>query len=164
VQALAEREIRGSFVNCSKGEASRIALPRDLAERPWDDLDFLGWRDPAALDRAYVVAEHHDRLVGVSLRVAAPRRGILHRGMCSVCLTTHPGGGVTLMTGRKAGAAGRQGNTVGVYLCTDLSCSLYVRGRKAPEPGGRFDESLTQEQQVERTRGKLAAYLDRLLD
>ncbi|GIJ47695.1 hypothetical protein Val02_45810 [Virgisporangium aliadipatigenens] len=164
MKALAEREIRGSFVNCTKGEASRIALPRDLAARPWDDLDFLGWRDPSTLDRAYLVAEHRDRLVGVSLRVAPPRPGILHRGMCSVCLTTHPGSGVTLMTGRKAGAAGRQGNSVGVYLCTDLACSLYVRGRKVPEPGGRFAESLTEEEQVARTRDKLAAFLDRLFD
>ncbi|GDY71934.1 hypothetical protein SAV31267_014190 [Streptomyces avermitilis] len=46
MRALTEQDIRDSFVNCSKGEAKRLAIPRDLDERPWDDLDFLGWRDP----------------------------------------------------------------------------------------------------------------------
>ena len=46
VEPLTEREIRAAFVNCSKGEAKRLHVPRDLAEQPWDDLDFLGWRDP----------------------------------------------------------------------------------------------------------------------
>ncbi|MET7394769.1 FBP domain-containing protein [Dactylosporangium sp. NPDC005572] len=163
MKALSERDIRTSFVNCSKGEAQRAALPRDLADRPWADLDFLGWRDPGALDRAYVVAEHGDRLVGVSLRIAAQRRGLLHRGMCSLCLTTHPGSGVTMMTGRRAGQAGRDGNSIGLYVCTDLACSLYVRGKKRPELGGRFDETLSLDEQIARTQGKVAAFLDQIL-
>ncbi|TGN78537.1 FBP domain-containing protein, partial [Streptomyces griseoluteus] len=48
MRPLTEQDIRASFVNCSKGDAKRLAVPRDLAERPWDDLDFLGWRDPGA--------------------------------------------------------------------------------------------------------------------
>ena len=66
------------------------------------------------------------------------------------------------MTARKAGTAGREGNSVGVYMCTDLACSLYVRGKKAPESGVRFEESLTLEEQIARTRGNLAAFLDKL--
>ena len=57
MQPLADNDIRASFINCSKGEARRIALPRNLSELPWEDLDFLGWRDPGAPDRGYVVAE-----------------------------------------------------------------------------------------------------------
>lgn len=163
MKALTEPDIRGSFVNCSKGEAQRLPMPRDLSTSPWDDLDFLGWRDPGALDRAYLVAEHGPDLVGVTLRIAAQQRGYLHRGMCSLCLTTHPGSGVSLMTGRKAGPAGRQGNTVGVYVCSDLGCSLYVRGRRKPEVGGRLAETLTVEEQIERTRGKLSAFLRTVL-
>jgi hypothetical protein len=82
--------------------------------------------------------------------------------MCSLCLTTHPGSGVSLMTARKAGAAGREGNSVGLYMCTDLACSLYVRGKKVPEGGGRFQESLTTEEQIERTLGNLSAFLGKL--
>lgn len=82
--------------------------------------------------------------------------------MCSLCVTTHPGGGVSLMTARKAGAAGREGNSVGLYMCTDLACSLYARGRKIPESGIRIEESLTVEQQIDRTVGNLTAFLDKL--
>jgi hypothetical protein len=162
MRPLTERDIRGSFINCSKGEAGRLAIPRDLAERPWEDLDFLGWRDPGAPDRSYLVTEREDRLVGVALRFQPARRGLLQRSMCSLCLTSHPRGGVSLMTARKAGPAGREGNSVGLYMCADLACSLYLRGRKVPETGTRFEESLTVEEQIARTTGHLAAFLDKL--
>ncbi|WP_225097548.1 FBP domain-containing protein [Streptomyces sp. CoH27] len=162
MKPLTEQDIRNSFVNCSKGEAKRLAVPRDLGERPWDDLDFLGWRDPGAPDRSYLVIERDDRLVGVTLRFQAAQRGFLHRSMCSVCLTTHPRGGVTLMTARKAGPAGREGNSAGLYMCTDLACSLYVRGRKIPESGIRIEESLTVDEQIARATANVHAFLDKL--
>jgi hypothetical protein len=162
MRPLTEAEIRTSFVNCSKGEAKRLSVPRDLAERPWDDLDFLGWRDAGAPDRSYLVAQREGRLIGIALRFPSSQRGFLHSSMCSLCLTTHRGGGVSLMTARKAGAAGREGHSVGAYMCTDLACSLYVRGKKLPDTGGRFQESLTLQEQIDRTTGNLAAFLDKL--
>jgi hypothetical protein len=162
MKAVSEQDIRASFVNCSKGAAKRLAVPRDLDELPWDDLDFLGWRDPSAPQCGYLVAEREDRLVGVVLRHPAGQRGFLRRSMCTLCLTTHPGNGVTLMTAAKAGPAGRTGNSVGAYICTDLACSLYVRGKKTPEPGGRFEESLTVAEQIERTRANLFDFLDKV--
>jgi hypothetical protein len=162
MRPIAEGAVRASFVNCTKGETKRLAVPRDLAERPWDDLDFLGWRDPASPERAYLVAESGDRLVGVALRVAT-RTGQVRRSMCSLCLTTHPGQGVSLMTARKAGRTGQQGNSVGVYLCTDLACSLYLRGKLHTDPGGRMHESLTVEEKVERTTANLAGFLDKVI-
>jgi hypothetical protein len=162
MRPLSENDIRASFVNCSKGEASRLSLPRELAEQPWDDLDFLGWRDPGAPDRTHLVAEHDGRLMGVALRFPPRQRGRLSRSMCSLCLTTHPTDGVSLMTAAKAGRPGREGNSVGLYMCTDLACSLYVRGKKVPPIGGRFEESLTLEEQIGRTRDNLAAFLGKL--
>ncbi|MGC0327939.1 hypothetical protein RKD23_000929 [Streptomyces sp. SAI-170] len=162
MKSLTEREIRDSFVNCSKGEAKRLAVPRDLELLPWDDLDFLGWRDPGAPDRSYLVSEREGRLVGVSMRFPSSHRGFLHRSMCSLCLTVHPGNGVSLMTARKAGTAGREGNSVGLYMCTDLACSLYVRGKKVPDSGPRIKETLGVEEQVSRTMGNLSAFLDKL--
>jgi hypothetical protein len=160
VQPLTEAHIRAAFINCSRGEATRAHIPRDLADQPWPSLDFLGWRDPGAPDRAYIATER----VAISLRVAEQRgRGFLHRSMCSFCLTTHGGRGVSLMTGRRAGKAGRGGDSVGVYLCTDLACSLYIRGIRKPGAGSRLDETLTVEQQAERLRGKLSAFLERLV-
>lgn len=163
MRPVTERDIRGCFVNCTKGEAKRLAVPRDLAERPWTDLDFLGWRDPAAPERAYLVTESGDGLLGVALRRAAPSAGRARRGMCSLCLTTHTGDGVSLMTARKAGREGKLGNSVGAYICTDLACSLYLRGKKDAGPGGRIHESLGLSEQIERTVANLAGFLARVV-
>ncbi|WP_042408606.1 FBP domain-containing protein [Streptacidiphilus carbonis] len=161
MKAASEQDIRASFINCTKGEAKRLPVPRDLADRPWNDLDFLGWTDLSAPDRSYLVTARDGVLVGLTLRYPSQRRGLVRRSMCSLCLTTHPGDGVSLMVARKAGPAGREGNSVGIYLCTDLACSLYLRGlRTATGMGARLHESLTLEQQIERTQGKLYDFLD----
>jgi hypothetical protein len=162
MKSASEQELRTSFVNCSKGEAKRLAVPRDLSERPWENLDFLGWSDPGAPDRAYLVAERDGQLIGLVLRSAAAKA---HRPtMCTFCMTTHPGQGVALLTARKAGPSGREGNSVGTYLCSDLACSLYVRGLKTPPPGGRLKESLSLEGQVDRVRANLFSFLDRVFE
>jgi hypothetical protein len=163
MRPVTERDIRASFVNCTKGETKRLAVPRDLATRPWDDLDFLGWRDPAAPARAYLVAESGDGFVGVALRRTAPHAGHTRRSMCSLCLTTHSGDGVSLMSARRAGRDGQQGNSVGAYICTDLACSLYLRGKKETGPGGRLYESLTLDEQVARTMASLTGFLDKVV-
>ncbi|MFC0038207.1 FBP domain-containing protein [Actinomadura rayongensis] len=159
MRPVTERDIRTSFVNCTRGEAKRLAVPRDLAERPWDDLDFLGWRDPAAPQRAYLVAENGDGFTGVALRLASPHAGHLRRSMCSLCLTTHSGGGVALMTARRAGQRGQGGDSVGSYFCSDLACSLYVRRKKTVGAGGRLQETLTLEEQIARTTANLDEFL-----
>jgi treble-clef zinc-finger protein len=162
MKSISERDIRLSFVNCSKGEAKRLTIPAGLDALPWPDLDFLGWRDPGAPERAYLVAEHDDRLVGVALRAAsAGTRGFTARSICSLCLTTRTGGGVVLMSARRTGAAGRRGNSVGQYLCSDLACSVYIRGRKQ-SVGGAVDESLSQEEKIARTLANLDAFLAKI--
>ncbi|TDE27586.1 FBP domain-containing protein [Actinomadura sp. 6K520] len=163
MEPVTERDLRASFVNCSRGEARRLALPRDFTGLPWDDLDFLGWRDPRAPERAYLVAERGGRPTGIALRAAsgAPR-GFTARSMCSLCLTTRTGGAVSLMTARRTGEAGRQGNSVGRYLCGDLDCSLYVRGTKRSVAGGDLEESLSLEDRVARIRVNLHAFLDKV--
>jgi hypothetical protein len=158
MRQLSEREIRSSFVNCTKGEVKRLVLPNRLLDQVWIDLDFLGWRDPASPDRAYLVAESGDGLVGVALRRATPA-GAARRSMCSLCLTTHSGDGVSLMTARKAG---RKDNSVGAYMCSDLACSLYLRGKKDAGPGARLHESLALPEKIERTMTNLAAFLSKV--
>jgi hypothetical protein len=164
VRPITDSDIRASFVNCSKGEAKRLSLPRDLEEQPWDDLDFLGWRDPGAPERAYLVAGRADgSLVGITLRAAAgTSRGFTSRSMCSLCLTTHTSRGVALMTARRTGEAGRQGNTVGEYLCTDLACSLYIRGQKQTAAGADLDETRPVEEKIARTQLNLTAFIDKV--
>ncbi|MFE9428786.1 FBP domain-containing protein [Kitasatospora sp. NPDC006697] len=164
MKPVTDQDIRASFVNCSKGEAKRLNLPRDLAEQPWDELDFLGWRDPGAPERSYLVLERDGGLTGLALRFSAQQRGFLRSNICSLCLTLHSGNGVSLLAARKAGAAGREGNSVGAYMCTDLACSLYIRGRRQPfGTGGRIQESLTLEQQCDRLRANLDAFVAKVL-
>ncbi|RJL34600.1 FBP domain-containing protein [Bailinhaonella thermotolerans] len=164
MRPLTESEIRSSFVNCSKGEARRLFVPRDLPGLPWADLDFLGWRDPGAPDRAYLVAERGGELTGVVLRaVHEVRRSAAKSTMCSVCLTPHAGSGSTLFTAARVGAAGRQGNTVGVHMCADLACPLYLRGLRKSETGLRFTESLSLEERVARAGANLDAFLAKIL-
>ena len=158
VKPLTEQEIRTAFVNCTKGAAKRLSVPRDLADRPWDDLDYLGWRDPQAFHRAYLVAELDGRPRALALRCPSPGPGQLRRGMCSMCLTTHTGG-VSLMVAPKAGKAGQQGNSVGAYLCSDLSCSLYVRGKKDAGVGARLHETITLEEKIQRTVAHISAFV-----
>lgn len=163
---LAEPEIRGSFVNCSKGEAKRISLPREPDRLPWADLDFLGWRDPGAPDRAYLVRPgvgEDGAPVGITMRIApGARRNLMRSSLCSLCLTGHSGGGVDLLAAPLAGAAGRQGNTVALYMCADLACSLYVRGKKSSALVKRLDETLTLDEQIARTVRNLDGFLGKV--
>ena len=149
-------------MNCTKGEAKRANVPRDLAGLPWDDLDFLGWRDPQAPERAYFAAEVDGGLVAVALRCPGPSPLRRRSNICSFCLTAHTGG-VTLMVAGRSGKAGQQGNSVGTYLCTDLACSLYLRDKKPVVGlGGRFKERLTLEERVDRTMTNLAEFVGRV--
>ena len=162
MKPLTEPEIRAAFVNCTKGEAKRMNVPRDLAGLPWDDLDFLGWRDPQSPERAFLVAELDGGLTGIALRCPGPNPLQKRSNICSFCLTGHTGG-VTLMVAPRVGKAGQQGNSVGTYLCTDLACSLYLRGKKPVIGlGGRFRERLTLEEMVDRTMANVAAFAARV--
>ncbi|MFD9412197.1 FBP domain-containing protein [Streptomyces sp. NPDC059989] len=164
MEPLSENQIRSSFVNCTKGEASRLKIPLDFAELPWEDLDFLGWVDPGAPLRAHLVVPRSEGPVGITLRVpGAARTSAVKSSLCQLCLTGHASSGVTLLTAPLAGPRGRQGNTVGVYVCADLACSLYVRGKRQPKlRAGRYEESLTVEERIDRTLGNLDAFVARV--
>ncbi|MEU1148138.1 FBP domain-containing protein [Streptomyces sp. NPDC005863] len=164
MQPVSENEIRTSFVNCSKGEARRLTLPAGFAETPWSDLDFLGWRDPKAPDRGYVVTWRDGEPVGLALRASTGvRKSMFKSSICSVCVTPQSGSGITLLVAPKAGAAGRQGNSVGLYVCADLACSLYVRGKKTLAAARRLEESLTPDEQNARTLRNLHGFLDQVV-
>lgn len=160
MKAPTEHDIRASFINCSKGEAKRLPVPHDLAGQQWPDLDFLGWTDQRAPQRRYLVTERDGEFVGIALRFAPGNR--TKTTMCDICLTVHTGGGVAMMVAAKAGASGRVGNTVGIYLCADLDCSAYIRGTRVPTLGERIKETLPAAELAERLRSKLFRFLDRV--
>lgn len=126
MQPLTESDIRSSFVNATRGEVSRMPLP-GLHEAMWDQREYLGWRDPGAPLRGYLVHWEGEEPVGIVLR--ASEVGLAHgiTAMCSLCRTPQPSGQVTLFSAPRAGQAGRDGNTVGTYICDDLACSHIIR-------------------------------------
>lgn len=167
MQPLDETDIRTSFVNCSKGEAGRIRLPTGFADDgpPWADLDFLGWTDPGAPQRALLVVPGADGPTGVVLRRPEARRSSMSRSsMCRICLTDHAASGVALFVAPLAGAAGRKGNTIGEYICTDLACSLYLRGKRQPKMRlVRREETLTLQERIDRAMANLAAFTNHVV-
>lgn len=164
MKALTDSQLREGFTNCSKREAAGIALP-DLAAVSWDDLDFLGWRNPRTPRRAYLAVEVDGQAVGLVLRAAEHRgaSGAMRSSMCEFCQTVHSAGGVTLFTAKKSGSSGRRGDSVGTYICSDLACSAYVRGLKRPvriQP----QSTLTEAERVGRLTGKLNGIVRRVLE
>ena len=155
---VTETQLRKAFVNLTKGEASRVNPPADLADQPWDDLDYLGWRDPKAPQRAYLAVEHDGAVRAIGLRLSQDRLGP-RKTMCSLCLTV---GDVALMVATRAGRSGQAGNTVGTYICADLACSLYLRGKRKVSTPITY-ETLSVEQKVERLTANLDAFLARVL-
>lgn len=159
---LTEREIRGSFVNLTQGATKRMNVPRDLADRTWKDLDYLGWRDPQAPARGYLVVTHRERVVGIALRASDGAAGRPRKNMCSLCMTVHAGGGVALLVAPRTGRAGQQGHSVGTYICADLQCSLYLRHKLATGTP-KMHETLDQDARVARLLANLDAFVGRVL-
>lgn len=133
MKPMTEAEIRGSFINASKGEIDRAPMP-GLHEVMWESREYLGWRDPGAPLRGYLVHWVDDRPVGLVLRAAESRPRPGTSAMCSLCQTPQPSSQVTLFSAPKAGEAGRNGNSVGTYICDDLACSMIIRILPAPHP------------------------------
>lgn len=116
--------LRACFVNVSKREREAIPLP-DLDAVDWEALDYLGWRDRKSPALGFVVIELDDQLVGVALRQAeAPTRT---RPQCVWCEDVQLPNEVVFFSAKRAGAAGRKGDTVGTLACSGFECSANVR-------------------------------------
>ena len=162
MRALTAEEVRASFVNGTRGERRRVVLP-DLKDVPWDDLDFLGWPDPSGAPRACLVLDRPHGPVGLLLnRPPRPAGAARRNALCQVCLTPHSSHDVALSVAPRTGEAGRRGDSTGLYLCRDLACSLYVRGRRVSGTP-RLHETLSVEERVARCRRNLDEFVDRVL-
>lgn len=123
---LTEQELRAVFVNATAEELPAIELPLAAITTDWYHLDFLAWTDPQYRGRGYLVAEVDGAPRGVVVR-ASEASGRSRAAMCNLCHTMQPGNQVSLFTARRAGPAGQHGDSVGTYMCTDLSCHENVR-------------------------------------
>ncbi len=81
--------------------------------------------------------------------------------MCNLCTRCKPGDQVALFTRAKAGAAGDQGDTVGTYMCADLSVHENVRLAMPLAPSeirGSVD------MKIDGTKRRTEAFVERVLD
>lgn len=126
MRPMTEQEVRGSFVNADRRELDLVEMPHDFLLTEWDHLDFLAWRDPHTRTRGYIVAEIDGEPTGIVLRASSSTTSARH-GICNICRTMQPGNQVMMFTARRAGEAGERGNSIGTYICADLSCHENVR-------------------------------------
>ncbi|MGO4955785.1 FBP domain-containing protein [Luteococcus sp. Sow4_B9] len=154
-------QIRAGFVNCTKGEAKRMALP-SLDSVDWENLDYFGWRDPGSPAVGGLALWRGDETVSIALRATA-RTASMKQGMCSLCHTFHPSADVAMMGARRAGSRGREGNSVGAAMCADLACSLYARKIKQPRRV-QPQETLDLTARVERLQANLDRFVSRVVD
>ena len=152
---VSENDIRASFVNATRKELSDLALPAGFAELNWDRLDYLGWRDPKYAKRAWIVAPVADALIGVVLRQADadPRR----RAQCSWCEDVTLPNDVVLYAARRAGSAGRKGDSLGTLVCMNFECSANVR-KLPPVAYLGFDVEAARLERIEVLRTRVAAF------
>jgi hypothetical protein len=158
---LTDKQIRSSFVNASKREAADATLP-DLAAVDWDRVDYLGWRDRKAPLSAYVVAPVDDEPVGVLLR-GGDKGGKRKKAVCQWCADVVVTDDVTLYVARRAGAAGRAGNTIGTLICTDFVCSQNVRQPPTRSEVGDDAEAMRDaivERRIAELRDRSARFVD----
>jgi hypothetical protein len=153
--ALTEGTIRTSLVNATRKEVSDLTLPPGFADLDWDRLDLLGWRDPKLAKRSYVVVPTEDGVVGIVLTraEASPRS----RAQCSWCQDVRLPNDVALYSAKRAGAAGRKGDTVGVLVCEAFQCSQNVR-KPPPVAYLGFDVEAAQQERMRTLRARAAGF------
>lgn len=133
---LSEKTIRTSFINASMRERNGLVLPANFETLPWEKLDFLGWRDSKSPTVGYVIAELDDGPVGILLRQVESK--LRSRPQCAWCDDVTLPNDVVYFSARRAGPAGRNGNTIGTLVCADFECPANVR-RLPPLPYLGFD-------------------------
>lgn len=156
MHALTESAIRGSFVNASVRERKALVLPPDFDALDWERRDFLGWRDPKQPLLGYVVAELDGDLVGVLLRQA--ERSPRSRAQCSWCEDVRLPNPVVFFGAKRAGEAGRRGDTIGTLVCAEFECSHNVRRLPPPAYAG-FDREAERGRRIDVLRERVAGFV-----
>ena len=159
--SLDEKIIRASFINASRKEVNDLTLPAGFREFDWERLDYLGWRDPKIGRRAYVVVDAPDGPAGILLRQSdASARS---RPQCSWCQDVELPNDVGFFSARRAGAAGRKGDTVGTLVCANFECSVNVR-RKPTMAYVGFDADAARTERIAVLRERAVAFAGTVLN
>lgn len=158
---LTDDVIRASFLNATRSERKAIALPPDLETIEWDARDFLGWRDPKLPLLGYVVLPLDGGPVGVILRRAESRPN--GRAQCSWCADVDLPNDVVMFSAKRAGDAGRRGDTVGTLVCAEFECNHNARRRPRSAYLG-FDVEAARQRRIEMMRENVEGFVRSIRD
>jgi hypothetical protein len=160
VRPISKAEIQRALVNVTKSERTALGVPGDFADLDWETLDFYGWRDPKYPQRGYLVRQHGDSTTAVAVATSGGGLAPGRKAMCAICRAVENSTGVALFTARRAGPAGRAGNTVGTYICAELDCSAKLR-----HPTGTVGRSrLGTDEDVQVVATQMLTRLDAFID
>jgi hypothetical protein len=161
MQAISPQQIRSSFINATRSEASKLTLPRNLDSQDWDNLDFLGWRDEKLPLRGYLVVPGPKGVTGIMLR--APEGGAKKNRsvLCKLCRDVFSKEDVLLWVAKRAGQSGRDGNTVGTLICADFVCCGNVR-KEPPANEINPDPAAVVLRQIEGLKNRAGHFLTRI--
>jgi len=152
--------IKTTFVNASRKVVADITLPADLATIDWAQLDYLGWIDPKMKRRSYAVVPVDGEPVGIVLRQAdaSPPR----RAQCSWCRDVKLPNDVVLYSAQRAGPAGRNGDTVAIWICAEFQCSVNVRKLPSMAYIG-FDVDAARQERISMLQERSAGFVTEIL-
>lgn len=161
MHTITSNQIRASFINATRSEASKLNLPRNFDSLDWERLDFLGWRDPKMPLRGYLVVPRPTGLTGIMLRApeGGPKKG--RSVLCELCRAVFSKEDVLLWVARRAGQSGRDGNTVGTLICADFLCSDNVRV-EPPANAINPDPGVVVERQIDGLLIRTGQFLERV--
>jgi hypothetical protein len=154
--SLDEKTIRSSFINASQRERSNLHLPENFTTLDWEGLDFLGWRDRKYPELGYAAGWIDGRPVGVLLRKVEGKTRT--RPQCAWCEDVYLPNDVVFFNARRAGAAGRNGNTVATLVCANFECSANVR-RLPPVAYVGFDVEAARRERIAGLRANIETFL-----
>jgi len=152
--------IKATFVNASRKVVADITVPPGLDTIDWTGLDYLGWIDPKMKRRSYAVVPVDGKPVGIVLRQAdaSPRR----RAQCSWCRDVKLPNDVVLYSAQRAGAAGRNGDTVAIWICAEFQCSANVRKLPSMAYIG-FDVAAARQERIGMLQQRSAGFITEIL-
>jgi hypothetical protein len=157
---IPDADLRALFLNASRSERKNIALP-DLHAVDWESRDYLGWRDPKLPLVGYVIVELDGEHVGLLLRQTEARPNA--RAQCSWCADVQLPNDVVMFSTKRAGDAGRRGDTVGTLVCAAFECSVNVR-RRPPSAYLGFDIEAARRRRIEMLRSNVTAFARSIRD
>jgi hypothetical protein len=139
MRKLNHDEIIFSF---SEKMRKKVKISIDLSLVDWENLDYLGWNHPSG-HLAYMVYENEKRLRGVILSKGKPGNKKVAK-MCTLCKTIHSNLGVVLFSSTVVDNKNISRST---YICSDLQCSLRVRGKIHLGPN-QMGETISREEKI----------------